>query len=522
MKKRIFIISFLLASLAIYATAATAAAAFMGPSKEAVSQQSSYSITLEKSRGIIYDRELLPLTNSEAVTKAVCFPTEEVFRTLKFNSVEKLQNEELMEAALPFTLQVSHILDRDGITYYESAKRYSGICPHIIGYCSENKGISGAELIFEEQLKSNAELKFVYSADALGKAIPEGKAEIIGSTDISRGIALTIDRDIQLLAEEAAELLDKGAVVVMDVASSDILACVSRPDFDPDKIVEYIYNPDSPLMNRAMSAYTPGSVFKLIIAAAALENGLDPKAEFICRGSYDVDGMDFHCYNKKAHGKVNLHTALQNSCNCYFIDLAAKLKTKDIYTMALSLGLGSATELYPGFEGDSGSVGSIPALSNPRALANFAIGQGEVQLTPLQAAALVGSIARGGVYSIPNILCGFVDNEKNLIEKSPHGEVRVLSPQTTKLLRDYMESTVKFGTGKTAYSEHYHAGAKTGTAQTGIYEGGKEKLNYWFCGYVGKTEVPEYVIIVLREGASDENNPCPEVFRMIAEGIFAL
>ena len=235
-----------------------------------------------------------------------------------------------------------------------------------------------------------------------------------------------------------------------------------------------------------------------------------------------MDGMDFHCYNKKAHGKVNLHTALQNSCNCYFIDLAAKLKTKDIYTMALSLGLGSATELYPGFEGDSGSVGSIPALSNPRALANFAIGQGEVQLTPLQAAALVGSIARGGVYSIPNILCGFVDNEKNLIEKNPHGEVRVLSPQTAKLLRDYMESTVKFGTGKTAYSEHYHAGAKTGTAQTGIFEGGKEKLNYWFCGYVGKTEVPEYVIIVLREGASDENNPCPEVFRMIAEGIFAL
>ena len=520
MRKRIFIISFLLTGLALYALTATAAAAFMSPSREAVSTQSSYSVKLESSRGIIYDRNLQRLTNSDTVTKAVCFPTEAVFRTLKFNSVNKFLKTELTEAALPFSLKVSHILDCDGMYYYETTERYSGLCSHLLGYLSDGVGASGVEKIFEEELRRDEELKFIYIGDALGRAIPEGEAEIKGTAETASGIALTIDKDIQLIAEKAAELIDRGAVVVMDIASADIVASVSRPDFDPGDVAEYFDDTDSPLINRAFSSYSPGSVFKLVLSAVALEEGIDPKLSYECKGSIKVDGMDFNCYGGKAHGKLNLHTALQNSCNCYFIDLATKLNIQDIYAMALSIGLGTGTELYPGIEGDSGHIGSIPELTNKRALANFAIGQGDVSVTPLQMAALLSSIANGGVYSIPNILEGYVDGELNTLTKAPHGEVRVMSASTAATLREYMESVVKFGTGRGAFSETYHAGAKTGTAQTGAFEGDKEKLNYWFCGYVGKTEVPEYAIVVLREGACDGINPCPEVFRIIAEGLF--
>lgn len=510
-RKRIFIISFLLTSLAIYATAATAAAAFAGISRETVSQQSSYSMRLESLRGIIYDRELEPLTNREKVTKALCFPTEEVFRSLKFNAAEDYDPQKLMEAKLPFSLEVSHILDCDGIKYYESSRRYSSLCPHLL---------LTVDHVLDEKLRSQKELSCRYRGDALGNIIPGTEAEIVGESKLSSGIALTIDRDIQVIAEEAAELIDRGAVVVMEVRSGDIVAQVSRPDFDPENLEEYLHREDSPLVDRSFSAFAPGSVFKLVISAAALESGFDPGERYTCRGSIEIDGLRFHCYGGKAHGNMNLHLALQNSCNCYFMALASKLELRDIYAMALSLGLGSPTELFPGIEGDSGSIGSFPQLQNPRALANFAIGQGDVRVTPLQMAGLISCIAREGIYTIPNILEAYVDEEAELLPQNSHGEVRVMSRETAATLRSYMESVVKFGTGREAYSENYTAGAKTGTAQTGVLENGIEKLNYWFCGYVGRTQVPEYAIVVLREGASDGHNPCPQVFSTIAERLW--
>ena len=519
MKKRIFIISFLLTLLAIYAVAATSAAAFSGISREAVSQQSSYCIKLGKNRGIIYDRDLEPLTNSEEITMAVCLPTEEVFRTLKFNSAEDYDKNVLAEQGLPFSLKVSHILECDGISYYESSERYSGICSHLLGYTDGTGiGVSGIEALFEERLRSDKETSFTYFGDALGNVIPDGNTTLSVSQTNS-GVALTIDKDIQKIAEDAAALLDKGAVMVMDIASSDIVAMVSRPDFDPDNVVNYLDDESAPLLNRCLEAYAPGSVFKLVISAVALENGIDPREKYNCSGSILVDGLTVHCYGNKAHGEMNLHTALQNSCNSYFIELSQKLDLQDFYAMALNLGLGTGTELYPGLEGDSGYIGSIPELHNPRALANFAIGQGDILVTPVQMASLMSTIAANGIYSIPNIVEGFVDEDGNLLETGHHGQVRVMEAQTAQKLRDYMESVVKFGTGRAAYSEGYTAGAKTGTAQTGIFEGESERLNYWFCGYAGRTEVPEYVIIVLREGADDGENVTGEVFRRIAEGL---
>ncbi len=519
MKKRIYITSFLLTLLAIYAVTATAAAAFSGYSVETVASQSSYSIGLEKKRGIIYDRDLEPLTDSEKVTMAVAFPTEKVFRTLKFNAAEEYDKDELQRQALPFSLEVSHILECEGISYYETTRRYSGICAHLLGHLEAgNVGVSGMEALFDGRLRTNKEITFTYTGDALGKVIPEEDSEL-HTEEVNSGVALTIDKNIQLMAEEAAEVLDKGAVVVMDIASSDILAMVSRPDFDPNLVENYLDDGDSPLLDRCLEAYTPGSVFKLVVSAVALEKGLDPKEEFPCVGSIMADGMAVSCYGGKAHGEMNLHTALQNSCNCYFINLASKLNVQDIYAMALNLGLGTGTELTAGFEGKPGYIGSIPELKNPRALANFAIGQGDILVTPVQMAAMIGAIANNGVYSIPNILEGFVDEDGNILEGGHHGQVQVMSPGTAQKLRTYMESVVKFGTGRSAHSEDYSAGAKTGTAQTGVFEDGNEKLNYWFCGYAGRTEVPEYVIIVLREGASDGENVTGEVFRRIAEGM---
>ena len=246
------------------------------------------------------------------------------------------------------------------------------------------------------------------------------------------GVVLTLDKEIQIALEEACAAIDKGAAVVLDCKTGDILASASFPAVDPNHLDECLADEDAPFVNRALSAYAPGSVFKLFVAAAALEEGVDYRAVYDCTGSIEVDGMEFACYDGKAHGEVNMHTALRKSCNGYFVQLLEQIGSETVLQMVHALGFESPLELASGISSDAGTLPSAQTLQNARARANFSFGQGETTVSPLQLAAAVNAIAAGGVYTAPRLVYGYADTNLDIEETEPHEGYKVMErrPQT--------------------------------------------------------------------------------------------
>ena len=333
------------------------------------------------------------------------------------------------------------------------------------------------------------------------------------------GVMLTLDKRIQQCVENACAEIKKGAAVILGCKTGEILASASFPAVDPNDLAACMENEDAPFVNRALCAYTPGSVFKLICAASALEYGIDYKEVYTCTGSIVVDGLTITCYGGKAHGEVNLHTALRSSCNGYFIQLVQKLGAEKILSMAEKLGFGTSVSLADNLETAAGSLSSAQALKNARALALFSFGQGETTVSPLNLAAAVNAIAADGIYMTPRLVYGTVDTNLSVQETEENTGEKVMEPTTAARLRAYMESTARFGTARIGAPQNCVSGIKTGTAQTGVYdENGEEIENYWYAGYIcNAQEEPLYTLVVLEETAGEMH--VPQAFRKIGEAL---
>lgn len=525
--KKTIIAGIMMGTFICYAIAGVAAAGFTKNYAEVVENQSKYTISVAKSRGIIYDCSGKPLTNTSNKILAVCMPTQKAFAVLEKNYVGKLDAEALIKEGKPFTVEVSMAIECEDINYFTISKRYSEnqLCQSLIGYVDgSGNGVCGIEKAMNGTLsENNGEISLTYTSDAAGRAIIGGTKEISDTyTETESGIALTIDSTIQAMAEKAAEKIKSGAVVVMSVKDAKIRAIVSKPGYNANLLDEALAADDSPLVDRSLSAFSPGSVFKLVLAEAALNNGMDYRENYNCTGSTTTDGLTFTCYGGKKHGEVNLHTALQKSCNCYFINLSKRIPIQSMLETALNLGLGTETKICDNLSGASGTIPDASALENSRALSNFAIGQGDVAVTPVQMAGLVGAIANEGIYTVPTVYEGDVNEEGKITGQNENtGGVSVMEASVALRLRNYMQSVVKYGTGMDAYSDDYVAGAKTGTAETGVYENGKQLLNYWYCGFVGRTQQPEYVIIAMSDRTQEGENMTAETFAEIAAKLTA-
>ncbi len=180
-------------------------------------------------------------------------------------------------------------------------------------------------------------------------------------------------------------------------------ACVSRPGYDPENISASLNAPDSPLLERAFQCYAVGSVFKPVLAAAALEAG---RADFVytCPGWCAVDGRIFRCAGGIPHGEVDLAGALEKSCNGYFIRLGQALGADAVRAMAEQLGFGQAIPLTDALHTAAGVLPEREALASSGAYANFCFGQGELLASPLQVAAMMNTIACGGICRTPLLL----------------------------------------------------------------------------------------------------------------------
>ena len=330
----------------------------------------------------------------------------------------------------------------------------------------------------------------------------------------------TLYIDIQTITENAFQKsgYKKGAAVVMDIKSGDILACASFPEFDPQDLAASLENEDSPFINRAFSAYSVGSIFKLVTASAALESGISEDFSYTCEGSIDIDGQVFNCHKWGGHGEISMEEAMVSSCNPYFIALSETLSPKILYDTAKKLGFGEGFEFADGIYSQSGYLPSERELSVKAEKGNFSFGQGKLTATPLQICRLTCAIANNGIMPQARLINALRD--ENGIETAVNSvkSDRVMSCLTSQKLKKYMNGVVN-ASNSLSRSELISCAGKTSTAQTGRYTAdGKEIMNCWFTGYF-PSDSPQYAITILVEGGTSGNISCGGIFKEVAENI---
>ena len=492
--------------------------------------QSVYKLDVAATRGMIYDCNLQPLVGGSLIRVAAAAPAPETVGALE-NATGGRYRERLaaaLEDGKPFLLEVDREINSPYLDVFSVPQRYAEDQPavHVIGYTDGlGGGASGIEYAMNDVLTAaSGEIAVYYTMDALGHVMPGVPRKVENSINLARaGVQLTLDAAMQSIAEKAGEKLGKGAVVITQVPDCEIRACASFPGFSPLELGAAAKSGDSPLINRAFCAYAPGSVFKLIPSAVLLESGPGLAGEtFTCTGSINAGGMLFYCAGGEAHGEVDLKAALEKSCNGYFISTARALGGQNVLGLAYNMGLGEFQEFGRGLVTQSGNLPEAKALENVRALANFAFGQGEITVTPVQLCGLMNTIASGGVYSTPKLISALVDERMEITPLQPvtQRSARVMSIPTAQQLQDILIAAAKEGTGKKGAPENATVGIKTGTAQTGVFdENGEELYNFWYCGFVCDETGPGYCITVLREGIAEDEGITAKVFKEIAASI---
>jgi penicillin-binding protein 2 len=507
-------------------------------------------------RGEILDRNGIPLTGNYTVWAACCLPrliTDAEQVSVELASVLRMDagrlQKDIKRAARrgEFFLTVKHPLDNrerealiqariPGVFLNPVKQRYSsdGFCLHLIGQTiqadagagegQEWAGASGIEKRYDEELKESWHSEeLVAVLDARGGIIPGlfGKIDHEWKEAASQRVVMTIDYKVQQLVEKAMEgRVKKGAVVVMDVGSRDILALASRPVFNPYKAGESLAEArDSPFLNRAFGLYHPGSIFKLVVAAAALEAGLVAEDDiFDCTGSHVFnDQVSIACWKEGGHGMVKLPEALANSCNSAFIEIGSRVGRKQLLQYARRLQIMDTRIVgYPGVEGG----GYVRIEPGAPALGNACIGQEGVMLTPVQVASLITTIADDGQWRSPRLVKGIQQlNGRWEQAFEPGGGTRVISRPTARQLQDMLCLAVEEGTGSQARTSLVGCAGKTASSQTGQFSvDGAEHLDTWFAGYF-PTDDPRWVVVVLVEDGVSGGRSCAPVFKEIAEGI---
>lgn len=497
-------------------------------SPQTASYQSSIRVKdIATVRGTIYDTNLKPLTNDSYTYTACLKPTTRTLRILNEKGADKETLEKASKGYFLFlpTKTADFYGQTDDIKYLPTFKRYNGnTALHIIGYTdSSGNGVCGIEKYYNAELTNcGGTLSVAYSADANGRMLTGEDIEIRDNGYYDKdGIVLTIDKDIQLIAENALKKgnVQKGAAVVLDVETSSILACASTPTYDRDNLGDYINSEGSPFLNRAFSAYPVGSVFKVITTAAALENDIKI-SDFNCTGSIEKSKNTFNCNKLEGHGNIDLSTAVSMSCNPYFIELGTKVGAEKLLHTAENAGFGKSTDLGHGYFTDEGILPDISELNSDAAVGNFAFGQGRFTATPLQIAALFATIANNGVYNEPYLIKGTADKNGALSPNIRTSGIKVFKESTCHTIKNALLKTTTEGTGTMAFSSLFKSCTKTATAQSGQYDENGVEIKYcWFAGFFPYNN-PKYVVCILKENGISGGMDGGPVFKEICENIY--
>ncbi len=498
------------------------AAAYEQKYVKAAEIRSEITINAGESQGTIYDRNMKPIINSGRKYAAVVVPTAVDIAEIAGYAADKSAFSAGVEKGEPFVFEcVKNTPESEGLTVFELPVRYSDdqAASHIVGYLSQNEGADGIEYAYDSVLRcGNGENSVTYQTDGFGRVmIGEGR-KIIRSHAAESGIVTTIDIDFQKICEECGKKIKKGAIVLADVKNGDILAMASFPDYDISDMEKAVSDKNCPLIDRALYSYSVGSVFKLVTAADAIEEGMGGMM-YDCKGQIDIYGQIFNCHKYDGHGLQSLGDAMTNSCNTYFIDLSRVLNIGKLRDMAYNIGFGRENQLCAGMIGSAGVLPTEDELTVHAELANFAFGQGRLTATPLQVTQLACAIANNGKMPELRLIKGFtVDGEFTMNEKSPRYS-HVMHEETAEQLGRMMINAVRDNKNSNARSKKVSVGAKTSTAQTGKFDkSGNELCNAWITGFF-PSRSPEYALTVLIEDGGYGNDSAAPIFREIAEHI---
>lgn len=397
------------------------------------------------------------------------------------------------------------IYDRQGkalAIWHEDGSRYyplGAAGSHLIGYNSRNLGTAGSEDWFSEQLLGqDGTLQFKNFWQRLA-----------GRPERGYNIQLTIDSGLQQLGYDLLRG-KKGAIVALDPRNGEILALISSPGFELKNLGEnwdtYTKDQSKPLFNRAISGtYPPGSVFKLLVGAAALE--ADPQninRIFYCPGYIEVEGRRLTC--PKVHEELSFQEGIAFSCNTVFTELALELGEDRIRKQTEKLGFDQKISI--GIPIKTSSFGAAPMSLN--ALVESAIGQGQVLTTPFQMALVTAAIANNGLLVEPYLLKGRGLPEQDFVIFNKTSRTRVFKTGTAQALKEAMAATVAYGTGWQAQLGETDVAGKTGSA-----ENPHGKAHAWFVGFA-PVETPQLVVAVIVEnGGSGGGQGAPIVREML-------
>ena len=499
------------------------------------------------SRGNILDRNLIPLTNRSQKYDLIIKPLEfknnnkinEISQILGLDFSDVKKNIEARKEPLLIEIDKDKrdLLKKEnlyGLSLINSLKRYDQSTPakHVLGYLNKTDmvGETGIEKFYDNTLRSKSPNKVGVIMDGEKNNLIAGLGYRLIKTQDTSGkmnIKLTLDYNIQRISENVIDKYNlKGAVVIEEVSTGKIVAMVSKPDFNPNSVGDYLQSPNNELFNRAVASYNLGSIFKIIDLASAYSKNIDPPIFYFCPGYVMLGDREFRCstYAEGGHGQIDLHEAFASSCNPYFIELGIRTGDTAIIDMAKKFGLGMETGISS--QGIAESSGNLPMPNNILThgdIANLATGQGDVMATPLQVADMVATIANGGIKNKINIVDSIVDSEGKTIKLLGNNEgKRIIDKHICDKIKNLMEEVTISGTGIRANLDEYGgAGGKTGSAETGQYIGGEKIVHAWFAGYFPRLD-PKYSISVFIENGKSGGTVAAPIFEEIARNILML
>lgn len=520
----------------------------------ALEQGSSWVSLEDIPRGRILDRNMRPLTGEKIEERLILFPSaikdkegagEQLAAIL---GVDRLTVDGYLAGGpvcLPYQLDAGQItaiqaVDWSGVMVLPVELRYGDrpLAAQTVGHLGkifsmeeftslsgqssklyryyDLVGKTGLEKYYEEELKGRRPQRAVrVFADARGRLLGGPGFELEEMVaDVGRcDLVLTIDSEIQKIVEEIMDRrIAKGAVVVMEAKTGDILALAGRPGYNPAQPGLYLKNGlDESYYDRCTALYQPGSIFKTVVAAAAIEVGLAKHdTHFHCQGQ---DGKLIRCNKPEGHGDIDFARAFSESCNHAFAETGLKLTAEKIIEYSKLLGLDDQTII--GYPVPNDRRQNLNLIAEPYNLVNSSIGQGPVLTTPVQVASMINTIVSDGIHRTPRLVKELRQSSSGIIIREfPFDQGKaVLSESTSKKVRELLNLVTSNGAGRDALVPVYGSAGKTGTAQVG-----NGKLNAWFAGYAPDKH-PRYIITVLvEEGDSGAKSAAP-VFREIMEQV---
>lgn len=508
-------------------------------------RQQQRTIEITPRRGAIFDRNRTPLAMSIPVDSAFAVPAEIVDESLAARLLSGIVNvpQEVLETRFassrsfawiarklpPEKVDAINALNLTGVYFQKENQRFypkRDLAAHVLGFVDlDEKGLAGIEYELDSQIRGQGE-KIVVMADAKQRWFDGGEAQ----RDRDADVYLTLDEKIQYIAER--ELNDAvltthavaGTVLVMNPNNAQILAMANWPRFNPNKAGE---SSSDARLNRAVSAiYEPGSTFKVITVAAALNEGVTrPDEVFDCEnGRVYVAGKRIR--DHKAYGLLSVRQILAQSSNVGAIEVALRLGAPKLYEYIRAFGFGEHT----GVELPSESGGMLQPLETWHSymIGPISMGQG-VGVTPLQLVTAVSAIANGGILYQPKIVAEVRRGDRAVqIQRKfePENPRRVIRPETAATMRQLMEGVVLNGTGIRARLDGWTSAGKTGSAQKIDPNTGRYSPTHFIASFTGFAPINDPAVTILVSldspvGLHEGGEVAAPVFKRIAEEVLA-